>query len=117
MNEKQKPYAAKWKAEINAWLAENVMKWKRDKSLRFWLGRTGAPVAFVDTWNPFTNDADAFAVLKKCVDRKPNVDMMLGTTIHGYLIGTVELDSPDVAKPTLNEAICAFADELFKEDK
>lgn len=76
------------------------------------------------SWNPCENPADAMAVLKKCAEKCASTvyddSVDVSKTRSGWQVGKMMLGheweiSPYVEAPTLELAICKFAEALFKD--
>ncbi len=121
--------------ELNAFIAEKVMGWKRvsaayqmvdgtflirnsDKQVFSSLEKKDVfPYRFCATFfSPTTDEAQAMQVLKRCAKKvvitiqcEEDCTRLVSAFVNGTVIRT--------ASPTLELAICLFAHQLFKEGK
>ena len=116
--------------ELNDWIAVNVMGWERHQekpytpaaqktveALATWQDGDGKVMAFVKDYNPTTNPAAAFEVLKRCLDKTLLLKHTQTTGDGKYRIAIPLLfdeESPVIASAdTLELCICQFAKKLF----
>ena len=108
--------------ELDAWIAEHVMKWKcvetvydlRSVRGTFAVSRSGdcyVPVRGnnIEMWHPTQNKAQAMEVLEKCITVE-NVAMITRSEVFWVSCYT---GSVSTAGETLPIAICLFAKKLF----
>lgn len=122
--------------ELDAWIAEHVMGWKRCKSIhsldyanRYAIDTTGAIYRHnpkrrdtrMSLFHPSTDPAAAMEVLKKCIAKcnedGASLDLDLNeqskTLINKMHYGVSYESSLDEEGETLELAICLFAKKLF----
>jgi hypothetical protein len=122
--------------ELDAWIAEHVMGWKKvgllaDFTKGTFICNTSADCLAEDwkkdgrtaTWKPTTDSAAAMEVLKMCAEKccvkMRHQDLGLWCVWQHQFTGEMEgaLDNPEGNATTLELAICLFAKKLFGKDK
>lgn len=111
--------------ELEAWIAENVMKWKRVSGLavrilddEFFVDSNGCIGRFSCAWIPTTDPAAAMMVLEKCCESMAvNVEIWKagnGEWVCRMVVGSGFNSTNQIGVAnTLPLAICLFAKKLF----
>lgn len=113
--------------ELDAWIAEYVMKLKRVKFPTqiehgcFFYDKRHLRVMVHETqhriteFQPTENRGDAMSVLEKCLSKEKHTECVyFGKGVSGYIVGH-EVQPIEIVAPTLPLAICRFAKALFGE--